>query len=73
MGQHLGEAELKRANIVIHPKVLDIGSTDFDQRNAAILEGERATIAVIPEIRENLLNFSSSVSRLHVKRPTSPL
>ncbi|ARO67725.1 Patatin [Xylella fastidiosa subsp. pauca] len=69
MGQHLGEAELKRANIVIHPKVLDIGSTDFDQRNAAILEGERATIAVIPEIREKLAQLQQQ--RIQAARKTA--
>ena len=51
MGQRLGEAELKRADIVIRPKVLDIGAADFTQRNAAILEGERAAMAAMPQIR----------------------
>ncbi|NEL40748.1 MAG: patatin-like phospholipase family protein, partial [Xanthomonas perforans] len=44
MGQRLGEAELKRADVVIRPKVNDIGSADFNQRGAAILEGERAAM-----------------------------
>ncbi|HYG07507.1 MAG TPA: patatin-like phospholipase family protein [Stenotrophomonas sp.] len=51
MGQRLGEAELKRADIVIRPKVNDIGAADFNQRNAAILEGERAAMAAMPQIR----------------------
>lgn len=51
MGQRLGEAELKRAEIVIRPKVNDIGAADFNQRNAAILEGERAAMTAMPQIR----------------------
>jgi len=51
MGQRLGEAELKRAEIVIRPKVNDIGAADFNQRNAAILEGERAAMVAMPQIR----------------------
>ncbi len=34
MGQKLGQAELARADVVIRPKVLDIGSADFSQRAA---------------------------------------
>ncbi len=61
MGQRLGEAELKRADIVIRPKVLDIGAADFAQRNAAILEGERAAMAAMPQIR-------AAVARLQDQR-----
>ncbi|MFH7495364.1 patatin-like phospholipase family protein, partial [Pseudomonas syringae pv. tagetis] len=32
MGQRLVELELARADIVIRPKVLDIGAADFSQR-----------------------------------------
>ena len=42
MGQKLGEAELARADVVIRPQVLEIGSADFAQRASAILEGEKA-------------------------------
>ncbi len=52
MGQKLGQAELARADVIVRPQVLDIGSTDFTQRANAILEGERATLAVLPQIRE---------------------
>jgi NTE family protein len=51
MGQRLGEQELARADVVIRPKVLDIGAADFTQRNQAILEGEKAALAVLPQIR----------------------
>lgn len=51
MGQKLGQAELARADIIIRPKVLDIGSVDFTQRAQAILEGEKAALAAMPQIR----------------------
>ncbi len=54
MGQKLGEAELARADVIIRPQVLDIGGADFTQRSVAIVEGERATIAAMPQIREKI-------------------
>ena len=51
MGQKLGQAELARADVVIRPQVLDMGSADFTQRAQAILEGEKAALAVMPQIR----------------------
>ena len=51
MGQKLGQAELARADIIIRPKVLDIGSVDFTQRAQAIVEGEKAAMAAMPQIR----------------------
>ncbi len=54
MGQKLGELELARADIVIRPKVNDIGPADFAQKNNAILEGERAALAAMPQIRGKL-------------------
>ncbi len=54
MGQKLGAQELARADIVIRPKVNDIGAADFAQKNRAILEGERAAQAALPQIRARL-------------------
>lgn len=54
MGQKLGEQELARADVIIRPKVGQIGPSDFDQKNQAILEGERATLAAMPEIKKRL-------------------
>jgi NTE family protein len=51
MGQRLGEQELARADVVIRPNVLDYGSADFTRRNQAILEGEKAALAALPQIR----------------------
>lgn len=54
MGQKLGEQELARADVVIRPKVNQIGSADFEQRNQAILEGERAALAAMPSIKAKI-------------------
>lgn len=60
MGQKLGEAELARADVIVRPQVLDISGTDFTQRSHAILEGERATLAVIPQIRERVAQIQAA-------------
>ena len=54
MGQKLGALELKRADIVIRPTVNDIGPADFEQKNRAIMEGERAAQAALPQIKAKL-------------------
>jgi NTE family protein len=54
MGQKLGEQEMSRADIIIRPKVNDIGPVDFEQRSNAILEGEKAALAAMPQIRAKL-------------------
>ena len=52
MGQNLARFELREADIVIRPQVGNVGSTDFQARHDAILEGERAAQAALPQIRE---------------------
>jgi NTE family protein len=59
MGQKLGQAELARADIVIRPKVLDIGAADFSQRANAIVEGEKAALAVMPQLRERVAKLQA--------------
>ena len=54
MGGKLGALELQRADIVIRPKVNDIGPADFEQKNRAILEGERAAQAALPQIKAKI-------------------
>ncbi len=51
MGQQLGRQELARADVVIRPQVNAIGAADFEQRNTAIMQGERAALAAMPQIR----------------------
>lgn len=54
MGRKLGAQELARADIVIRPDVDEIGPAGFEQRNDAILEGEKAAMAALPQIRAAL-------------------
>ena len=59
MGQKLGQAELARADVIVRPQVLDIGAADFSQRANAIVEGEKAALAVMPQIRERVAQLQA--------------
>ena len=59
MGQKLGALELARADVVIRPRVNDIGAVDFAQKNRAILEGERAAQAMLPQIKAKLAQLQA--------------
>jgi len=63
MGQKLGQAELARADVIIRPKVLDLGSADFSQRATAIVEGEKAALAAMPKIRERVARLQAERAR----------
>ena len=54
MGQNMAQYELKDADVVIRPKVGNVGSTDFTARHDAILEGEQTALAALPQIKEAL-------------------
>jgi len=54
MYSKLASIQLAQAEIVIRPKVGFIGSADFSRRHEAILEGEKATLEVLPKIQEIL-------------------
>ena len=60
MGQKLGALELQRADIVLRPKVLEIGAAAFDQKNTAILEGERAALAAMPQIKAKIAQLQQA-------------
>ena len=51
MGQSLNQFELKDADIVIRPELATMRGNDFQQRNVAILAGERATTSQMLEIK----------------------
>ncbi len=46
------QQQLAKADVVIRPKVGHISSSDFAKRHEAILEGEKATLEVLPKIKE---------------------
>lgn len=54
MGQRINQFELKDADIVIQPALGKMGSSDFNSRNQAILAGEQAAAALMPQIKQKL-------------------
>jgi NTE family protein len=60
MGQKLGAQELARADVVIRPRVNGVGPAAFEQKEAVILEGERAAVAALPQIRAKLAQLRRS-------------
>jgi len=54
MGQSLNQYELRDADIVIRPELATMKGSDFQQRNVAIMAGERATTALMGEIKQRL-------------------
>ncbi|TFW28673.1 patatin-like phospholipase family protein [Massilia horti] len=54
MGQRLNHFELKDADVVITPALGTMGSGDFNSRNLAILAGEQAAAAVMPDLKAKL-------------------
>ena len=70
MGQKLGEQELARAEVIIRPRVAAIGPAEFEQRHQAILEGERAAQAVLPQIRARIAEWQKAqLVAQEAKRP----
>ncbi len=54
MGQAISRNELPEADIVIRPITPGISSTDFKDKHLAVLEGEKAVAAILPELKEKL-------------------
>jgi NTE family protein len=54
MGRSIRDLELPLADIVIRPDLTHIRSGDLEGKHLAILEGERAAQAAIPQIKEKL-------------------
>lgn len=54
MGQSLNAYELKQADIVIRPELATMRGNDFQNRSVAIIAGEKAALAALPEIRRRL-------------------
>ena len=55
MGGAIAGNELKSADVVIRPKLPYVKSWDFNARNEAMLEGERAALAALPAIKQKLV------------------
>lgn len=54
MGQSINTYELKDADVVIQPRLGTMKGNDFPGRNTAILAGEQAASALMPEIKRKL-------------------
>jgi NTE family protein len=54
MGHAISRHELEDADVVIRPQTAAVSSTDFEDRHLAILEGEKAAAAIMPELKAKL-------------------
>jgi NTE family protein len=54
MGHAISLHQLEDADVVIRPKTAEVSSTDFEGRHLAILEGEKAAAAIMPELKAKL-------------------
>lgn len=54
MGQTIVRYELGDADVVVRPRTSGLKSTDFQDRHLAVLEGEKAVAAVLPELKAKL-------------------
>lgn len=54
MGNAIADAELPLADVLIKPNIVQLSGADFQSRHLAILEGERAGMAAIPELKRKI-------------------
>ena len=54
MGHTISRHELEDADVVIRPKTAAVSRTDFEGRHLAIMEGEKAAAAIMPELKARL-------------------
>jgi len=54
MGQRINQLELRDADIVIQPPLGKMGSAEFTNRTGAMQAGERATLAVMAQLKQKL-------------------
>ncbi len=58
MGQAINRSELPSADVIIRPTTLGINSTDFNGRHLAVLEGEKAVAAILPDLKAKLAKLN---------------
>ena len=59
MGQSISRTELAEAQVVIRPATGNLSATSPDDRHRAILEGEKAAAAAMPELKDRLARLRS--------------
>lgn len=57
MGRVIAGQELFHADVVIAPEIAGLSSTSFDSRNYAIIEGEKAGLAAVPKLQEQVTMY----------------
>jgi len=62
MGHVIASEELSAADVVISPDISELKSASFDSRNIAIIEGEKAGLAAVPEIKQKIEEFQAARS-----------
>ncbi|MGH8759773.1 MAG: patatin-like phospholipase family protein, partial [Burkholderiales bacterium] len=60
MGRTIASQELTRADIVVVPDITNLNSANFDSRNYAIIEGEKAGLAAVPKLQEKVAAYYAS-------------
>ena len=60
MERTIAGQELIRADIVVVPDITSLNSTNFDSRNYAIIEGEKAGLAAVPKLQEKVAAYYES-------------
>lgn len=68
MGQQNIQEELKYANVIIQPKIDNLGVLDLSNANAAIIEGEKAAQLQIKSINQAIRSFKASPAALQPPR-----
>jgi len=58
MGNAISRSELSGAEVVIRPDIRNLASASFESRNEAIMEGEKAAFAAVPQIRQKLAGWT---------------
>lgn len=72
MGQQAILRELPRADVVIKPAVLGVGTLDLESKHQSLLEGEKAAQAALPAIDAALARFKASPAALQPLSATPP-
>ena len=64
MGKSIRSWELPQADVLVRPDLSKVSSTDIDAKHQAILEGEKAMLAAMPQLRERLKQRMATPSTL---------
>jgi NTE family protein len=59
-GQTINRDELPKADVVVRPVTYGLPSSDTSGRNKAVLEGEKAVAAILPELKAKLAKLNEA-------------